>query len=86
METQSIGAENAPGRGDVKLQLEAPEIPTGEPILPPPLDYNRLPLARLVHIDEAIGPVTSSRGAEYCGCWYWRRNDASAGGDGFFYF
>ena len=56
METQSIGAENAPGRGDVKLQLEALEIPTGEPILPPPLDYNRLPLARLVHIDEAIGP------------------------------
>ena len=39
---------------DVLLQLEGPEIPTGEPILPP-VDCSRFPVARFLHLDEIAG-------------------------------
>jgi len=40
---------------NILLQLEGPEIPTGEPILPPPIDFSRFPIARFLHLDETAG-------------------------------
>jgi len=40
---------------NILLQLEGPEIPMGEPILPPPIDFSRFPVARFHHLDETAG-------------------------------
>ena len=51
-EEQEISKES-----DILLQLEGPEIPVGEPILPPPVDCSRFPVARFLHLDETAGPA-----------------------------
>ena len=45
----------SPPRGDDEVPTT--EIPTGEPILPPPLDWDALPFTRLVHMIETLGPT-----------------------------
>ena len=44
------------GGSGALLQLEAPEILTGEPIMPPPVDCCQFPIARFLHLDETTGP------------------------------
>jgi len=49
------------------MRLDLSEIPTGEPILPPSLDYAHLSFTRLVNADEKAGttpqrPVSEEQG------------------------
>ena len=54
-EAPARGGDNEASGDDTQLCLVGPEIPSGEPILPPPSDCSRLPIALFVHVGRASG-------------------------------
>ena len=53
------------GNGDdAQLRLVGPEIPSGEPILPSPLDCSHLPIVVFVHIGGAPDPASQQEAAK----------------------
>jgi len=53
--------EETPTGGD---QLDSLEILSGDLILPPPLSYDYIPIARFVHLEEAPGPASQEIATE----------------------